>query len=391
MTGQQHVHPLRRLYHRVSFHPQRYRRTLFIALIAIYSLSTVVLFRLLDYPLPIVSATLIGIAVGDIGTILLARWTRRSFAKLLEQWGICSVPRFLALSLTALPAFLLADWRDLILIVPQLIGSLAYLQGFVIEPGWLHISRHRMQSGHVKRDLRFVHLSDIHVARLSVREEKALRIIGRFQPDYVFLTGDYLNLSHIHDPQAHEDLINFLKELTQIAPVIACVGSPMVDPRDQSARLLQAAGVRLLGQTTEQESWHSDADGLQVLAQDCSHHLSRDESQWHITRQLQRADSLRVFLFHSPELGPAIENESGMRPDIYLCGHTHGGQIRFWPFGALFTSSSTGLRFQQGAYQLADCRLYVSAGMGLEGGPAPRMRLFCRPEIGFWQIKGLYD
>lgn len=38
-----------------------------------------------------------------------------------------------------------------------------------------------------------------------------------------------------------------------------------------------------------------------------------------------------------------------------------------------------------GSY-LENTHLYVNRGLGLEGKIAPRMRLFCRPEIVIWEI-----
>jgi hypothetical protein len=74
--------------------------------------------------------------------------------------------------------------------------------------------------------------------------------------------------------------------------------------------------------------------------------------------------------------------------DLYLCGHTHGGQVRMPWYGAVLTSSSLGKRYEMGEYVEQNTRLYISRGIGLEGLSAPRLRLLCPPEIVLWELSG---
>src|SRR5690606_28729056 len=67
--------------------------------------------------------------------------------------------------------------------------------------------------------------------------------------------------------------------------------------------------------------------------------------------------------------------------DLYLCGHTHGGQVRLPLIGPLVTSSKLGRRYVMGLYREGRTHLYVSRGVGFEGLGAPRVRFLCPPEI----------
>jgi predicted MPP superfamily phosphohydrolase len=75
--------------------------------------------------------------------------------------------------------------------------------------------------------------------------------------------------------------------------------------------------------------------------------------------------------------------------DLYLCGHTHGGQIRLPLFGALITSSDFWKRYEMGRYEEGHTTLYVSRGLGMEGMGAPRARFLAPPEIVLWTLKGV--
>jgi predicted MPP superfamily phosphohydrolase len=67
--------------------------------------------------------------------------------------------------------------------------------------------------------------------------------------------------------------------------------------------------------------------------------------------------------------------------DLYLAGHTHDGQIRLPLYGALVTSSVYGRRYASGLFREGDTTMYVSRGIGFEGGGLPRARFLCRPEV----------
>jgi hypothetical protein len=77
--------------------------------------------------------------------------------------------------------------------------------------------------------------------------------------------------------------------------------------------------------------------------------------------------------------------------DLYLCGHTHGGQIRLPVIGAILTSSQLGKRYEMGHYHEGQTHMYVSRGVGLEGLSAPRIRFMAPPEITLVTLVGSQD
>jgi predicted MPP superfamily phosphohydrolase len=165
--------------------------------------------------------------------------------------------------------------------------------------------------------------------------------------------------------------------------VYATLGSMSVDLRDVVPSLLSGLPVTLL-----RCDWHSIGAGdsqIVVLGVDCTHHICRDGRRLEALAAETPADVARILLYHSPELMPQV---AACGIDLYLCGHTHGGQVRLPLIGALLTSSKLGRQYVMGLYRRGRTHLYVSRGVGLEGLSAPRVRFLCRPEITLVTLKG---
>jgi len=101
----------------------------------------------------------------------------------------------------------------------------------------------------------------------------------------------------------------------------------------------------------------------------------------------EEQDVFTILMYHRPDL--AKEEFAGVA-DLYMCGHTHGGQVRLPWYGAVVTMSQYGKEFEMGRYDLNGTILYVNRGYGLEGGSwlVPKVRFLCRPEIALFTVVG---
>ena len=347
--------------------------------------------------------TLTLFSVADALTLVFLRRWRFSFGPVGPQLFTLGFPR-LMVSVLAIPAAL---WLGLIpvlvgVVAINLMASLALVWGAFFEPQRLGLSHVSLTGDSWPQDVppvRLLQISDLHVERLGRREERLLRMVRAAAPDIIVLTGDYLNLSYVDDPVAHADARRVLSELSSdwenLAPggVYAVLGSPPVDRN--SASLFDGLSIRLLRDEVVTLDLPVAPDlppgagpggcSLTLIGLDCSHDPERDANRLAAVSAQAPPDAFRVLLYHSPELMPAAP-ESGIR--LYLCGHTHGGQVRLPFYGALMTSSRLGKRFEMGYYRLADTHLYVSRGIGMEGLGAPRVRFLCPPEITLFLIQG---
>ncbi len=267
-------------------------------------------------------------------------------------------------------------------------GALSALSvyGVVVEPFRLTVTEMTLTSPKLAPDappVRLLQMGDLHIERLTRREYDLLEKVKALAPDVILLTGDYLNLSYVYDEEALQATRAFLRQLSAPFGVYAVSGSPPVDPPAVVEKLFEGLeDVHLL----QNEHVPLDVRGqlFYVAGVVCSHDPAVDPGRLRESLAGVPRDALTVVLYHSPDLMAEVV-KAGV--DLYLAGHTHGGQIRLPFYGAVLSSSLHGKRYEMGHYQEGNTHLYVARGVGMEGLGAPRARFLCPPEIVLWTLK----
>jgi predicted MPP superfamily phosphohydrolase len=255
-------------------------------------------------------------------------------------------------------------------ILTLLLGYSFYFEPFQLQTTQIEV---RAPAEKLRERVRIVQLSDLHVERTTSRERALIPLVNSLHPDLIVLTGDYLNLSFLDDLTAMQDARALFGQLSAPYGVFAISGS--VDGAMRMKALFSESSVVVLSDKVAQvelpggklaiigvSDWDNAHDGEMVR----SLAAGVPKSQY------------RLLLFHTPDQIQAAA-QSGI--DLYLAGHTHGGQVRLPVYGALVTSSVFGKMYEAGRYQVRDTVLYVSRGIGMEGGPAPRVRFLAPPEV----------
>jgi predicted MPP superfamily phosphohydrolase len=301
-------------------------------------------------------------------------------------------------------AVLLARWRGrrrgvavqtrsaaVLFLVVNLGFSGVQVDAYVVEP--LSVETTELSLAFADLDpaappVRVVHISDPHIERSSFREASVVRKVNALQPDIIVLTGDYLNLSRLSDATSAAHFRQFVAQLEAPYGIYAVRGS--VEPTLESmAWLVEGTDVVWL----EQEAVTVDVRGQRVtlVGVACSHKLELDAAR--LAKAMADADvgsmpagAFTLLLYHSPDL---IHEAARHHVDLYLGGHTHGGQLRLPFYGAIVTGSAYGRRYASGLFEEDGTTMVISRGMGFEGGGMPRARFLCRPEIVSMELVGL--
>lgn len=256
------------------------------------------------------------------------------------------------------------------------IGVLCMAYGYFVEPYWLAVTRVSIASAKLPRGarpVRLIHISDLHSDPKVRLEERLPEVIAAERPDLIVFTGDSIN-----SPAGLPILRNCLTRLAKIAPTFVVKGNwDAWFWREQN--LFAGTGAREL----KNEALKFDVGGasLWIAGVPVGGEHTLDQ-----TLAALPPEAFTVFLYHYPDL---VNEVAAKKIDLYCAGHTHGGQVALPLYGALITLSKFGKRYESGLYQVDRTHLYVNRGIGMEGGPAPRVRFWARPEVTVIEIAPL--
>jgi uncharacterized protein len=246
--------------------------------------------------------------------------------------------------------------------------TLAVGWAFLVEPHWVSVERTRLETAGAP-PIKILHVTDLHLEEMGRPEERLLAVAQAEKPDLVLLTGDYVN-----SREAVSLLVRLLRGLSAPLGVYGVEGHH--DHKYRIAQAFEEAGATLL----RDEFVMLSGRGRGVVVAGLSMHPSRPLAD--ILRTAP-PDAYRIVLGHSPE---TAERLLPGQAALYLCGHTHGGQIRVPALGPLLPAWRSPAAFGPGETGIDGGRVIVNRGLGMSGGPLPRARLFSRPEIRVIEI-----
>ena len=245
-------------------------------------------------------------------------------------------------------------------------GLACFAYAWLVEPYRLTLTRLRIECSKLPAGaapVRIAFLSDLHCVSKRRLEDRVVQAVADFKPELILFGGDALSRD-----DGLENLRRCLGGLARLTPTFAVRGNwdfplPADDfYRDAGVTLLtrDAAPLDLAGRRL-------CLAGLDIRLADQAGALAKTLPQ----------DAPVIFLHHTPD---AIYDVAG-RADLYLCGHTHGGQVALPLYGAMITFSRYGKRFEGGAYRVNGTDMYVTRGIGMEGGGTPPIRFLAPPEV----------
>ncbi|MBV9927989.1 MAG: metallophosphoesterase family protein [Acidobacteria bacterium] len=256
-------------------------------------------------------------------------------------------------------------------------GLLCFAYGYFVEPYWPQVTHVRIESAKLKgaqRPVRVVHISDLHCDPSPRLEERLPDLIAAEHPDLIVFTGDSIN-----EPGGLPVLRKLLPRLAAVAPTYAVrgnwdtafwrreqlfEGTGVVELKKEAARV-DVAGTSLWVAGAPFASLADPPDGVRSGIENALKDVP--------------PEAFALFLYHTPDA--ILEAAETKRVDLYCAGHTHGGQVALPFYGALVTLSKFGKKYESGLHREGQTWLYVTRGVGMEGGPAPRVRFFARPEV----------
>lgn len=259
----------------------------------------------------------------------------------------------------------------LVLHVVALLGLVCFIYGRFIEPYRIEVTVIPIETTKLKDvTFRIVHISDLHCEAEPRNEPKLVELINELKPDVIVFTGDALNTAGAL-PVFRETM----KKLRASCGKFAVRGNFETGPLGKLDLYAQTGFELLEGKTV---GVTKNGETIYISGLSCDNPAG--------FKPLLRAvpeGSFSVFLYHFSDL---VESGENLNLDLYLCGHTHGGQVALPFYGALITLSKFGKKYESGIHRVGERILYVNRGIGLEPRPAPQVRFCARPEIAVFDV-----
>ena len=225
-------------------------------------------------------------------------------------------------------------------------------------------------------DLKVVLISDIQMDEYTEKAD-VLRYIAKvnaLEPDLVLIAGDFITNTSLYI----EPVCVLLQQLTATHGVYACVGDhdhwayPGGEPtyarsvRD-IAMNLRRSSIPLL--ENENKVIRIGSSRIKLTATNETYASSVSDELLSYLIQDEGPYDLKLFINHQPR--PRLINRAAeANYDLFLAGHTHGGQLVFYfPFLSVNPAMFDGSPYIRGMHQLKELVIVICHGLGVSVAP----------------------
>lgn len=220
---------------------------------------------------------------------------------------------------------------------------------------------------------RILWISDLHADHIDGLMEKVLAMAAGVEREITILGGDFC-FGHSMTDLAAQQAQQVAQTLLQQTPVYAVLGNHDFSPL---ADVLRGAGVTLL--LNENTVIERSGQAIRIVGVDDCHYFKAHDLD--LAMQGLNGQEFKILLSHSPELY-ADAAKKGI--DLYLAGHTHGGQICLPNGRAVVYSAAAPRKCIRGLWHHDAMTGFTSGGAGASGVP---VRFNCPGEINLFTLR----
>ena len=259
------------------------------------------------------------------------------------------------------------------------------LYGLFIEPNQVRLKTvkiHNKAMASTLKDLKIVHLSDLHIGEnISISIKRTLKILNELEPDLILLTGDYVEWNG--DKLSYDNAITFLSHLNAPLGVYAVMGDADYSFSRMSCGFCHEEG------STFPPSQHQVKflRNTQIVIENRGNIFSiigigrnSNYSSGSKTINNMLTDNPAIVLSHFSLAYNSINKEENV---LVLSGDTHGGQIFLPEFIWKIIKRKPDTEHKYGLYQDKNKSLYVTSGIGTSDIP---FRFGVPPEVVLFEF-----
>ena len=258
------------------------------------------------------------------------------------------------------------------------------IYGICIEPSRLevrHIWVNDREMGQSLQQKVVLQISDVHLHTIGKNETKLLKTIDALQPDFIFLTGDYIQWNG-----EYEKALDFLARVKAKNGVWAVMGDYDYSNSRKSCLFCHSPGSAKPSKRHDIKFLRNSIDRIDTPA---GHvfimGIDIDTNEESFNKEglsFLAAKIPAIILSHSPLVFDLIDDNWNV---LILAGDTHGGQVPIPSWFWQLLGYEKNARYEQGWFQKGRKKMYVSRGVGASHFP---IRFFKRPEITVFCFEG---
>lgn len=230
-------------------------------------------------------------------------------------------------------------------------------------------------------NFRITFISDIQADAYTdaSRLGKYIDRVNEINPDLVLIGGDMITST----PDYIDEAAEYVGKIKSKYGVYSCIGDHdnWAYRNDYSRSLkevedaMKKYNVEMFNNKDTVLNIKNSKIGITFLTSTYVEHLKMETISHFVHKQ--PGANLNILLIHQPN-ADAVRNAADAGYDLFLAGHTHGGQVTFlFPFINL-TPTLLETRFTRGDFHLGNMLMIVTRGLGMSLVP---MRYNSTPEI----------
>lgn len=221
---------------------------------------------------------------------------------------------------------------------------------------------------------KLLHVSDLHIDGRPQLTAALQELLGEVRADVCLITGDYRFEDFGPCENIYPEMRKLLPSLVRRDGVFSILGNHDIS---EIAFALHDIGIRML--VNESVEIRRGNDSIWIVGIDDPFDYKCDDLPGALSNVPPQ--DFKVLLAHTPEL---YQSASDLEVDLYLCGHTHAGQIRLPFVGSLRNNVNAPKEYAYGQWKHGSMQAYTSAGAGCSALP---IRYNCPPEVTLIRLR----
>ena len=265
-----------------------------------------------------------------------------------------------------------------------------FLAVMIIDGNRFHVVEYQLYSSKVKKEHRYVVLSDLHNKSYGEKNSKLIRKITRLTPEGILIAGDILTAK---PEKSYEVALDLIKNLAEKYPIYYGMGNHETrlflypetygDMGERYLADLNKVSVDFMKNESRQCEDNIRITGLDMNRDYYKRLKKHPMDSNYLKETLGETDKQKyeILLAHNPDY---FEEYAAWGADLVLSGHVHGGMMRLPVLGGVISPSVKLFpKYDGGLFKIGKSIMILSRGLGMHTIP---IRIFNPGELIFLKI-----